>query len=128
MAARGAAWRRRQRRLRPMLRHERQTVAMELVAALHHSCGGGLGKNVGQWAQKTASAGPAEYFELSSDGRPASGERPAALLERRSHGRFQRHTVEHIVDVSPFVQILDVPVPQMGPTGGSPEYARHCDP
>ena len=26
---------------------------------------------------------------------------------------MQRHTVEHIVDVSPFVQILDVLVPQM---------------
>ena len=42
-AVRGAAWRRRQRRLRSMLRHERQTVAMELGAALHHSRGGGLG-------------------------------------------------------------------------------------
>ena len=31
-----AIWRR-QRRLRAMLRHERQTVAMELAAALHHS-------------------------------------------------------------------------------------------
>ena len=70
-AARGAAWRRRQRRLRSMLRHERQTVAMELAAALHHSWGGGLGMNVGQWAHKTASAGPAEYFDLfSDDGRP----------------------------------------------------------
>ena len=33
----GAAKRRRERRLRSMLRHERQTVAMELAAALHHS-------------------------------------------------------------------------------------------
>ena len=32
-----SAMRRRQRRLRAMLRHERQTVAMELAAALHHS-------------------------------------------------------------------------------------------
>ena len=34
-----AAKRRRERLLRSMLRHERQTVAMELAAALHHSCG-----------------------------------------------------------------------------------------
>ena len=34
---RTSAWRRRQRRLRSWLRHERQTVAMELAAALHHS-------------------------------------------------------------------------------------------
>ena len=32
-----SAMRRRQRRLRATLRHERQTVAMELAAALHHS-------------------------------------------------------------------------------------------
>ena len=75
MAARGAAWRRGQRRLRSMLRHERQTVAMELAAALHHSWGWGLGMNVGVRAQKTASAGPAEYFDLfSDDGRPAGEE------------------------------------------------------
>ena len=35
--ATGAAFRRRQRRLRSWLRHERQSVAMELAAALHHS-------------------------------------------------------------------------------------------
>ena len=33
----GSAKRRRQRRLRSWLRHERQTVALELAAALHHS-------------------------------------------------------------------------------------------
>ena len=37
VARAGAARRRRERRLRSMLRHERQTVAMELAAALHHS-------------------------------------------------------------------------------------------
>ena len=35
----GAAWRRRERRLRSMLRHEQQTVRMALAAALHHSAG-----------------------------------------------------------------------------------------
>ena len=45
---------------------------------------------------------------------PPSGERPAALLEPRPQGQVQRHTVEHIIDVVPFVQILDVPVPQVG--------------
>ena len=111
MAARGAAWRRRQRRLRSMLRHERQTVRMELAAALHHSWGGGLGTHEGLRAQKTASAGPAEYFELSSDdGRPAGGERPAALLEPRPQERDRRHTgVGYEI-----AQNLVVPVPQMG--------------
>ena len=40
-----------------MLRHERQTVAMELAAALHHSRDGGLGTSEGLRAQKTASSG-----------------------------------------------------------------------
>ena len=53
----GSAKRRRERRLRSMLRHERQTVAMELAAALHHSRDGGLGTSVGLRAQKTASSG-----------------------------------------------------------------------
>ena len=77
-----------------MLRHERQTVRMELAAALHHSWGGGLGTHEGLRAQKTASAGPAEYFELSSDdGRTAGGERAAgALLEPRPQERDRRHT------------------------------------
>ena len=42
------------------------------------------------------------------------GRGPAALLEPRLQGRVQQHTVEHIIDVLPNVQILDVPVPQMG--------------
>ena len=33
----GAAWRRRQRRLRSWWRHEQQSVAMALSAAVHHS-------------------------------------------------------------------------------------------
>ena len=86
MAARGAAWRRRQRRLHSMLRHERQTVA----AGLHHSRGGELVTNDGLRAQRTASAGPAEFYDLSSDeGRPAGGERPPAMPERRPPGGDQ---------------------------------------
>ena len=41
MAARagGAAQRRRARRLRSFLRHERMTVRVALAEALHHNCG-----------------------------------------------------------------------------------------
>ena len=56
-AGTSSAKRRRERRLRAMLRHERQTVAMELAAALHHSRDVGPGKNDGLRAQKTASSG-----------------------------------------------------------------------
>ena len=63
----GAARRRRERRLRAMLRHERQTVAMELAAALHHSRDVGLGTNDGLRAQTTASSGkrPAPHEEVA---------------------------------------------------------------
>ena len=40
--------------------------------------------------------------------------RPAALLEPRPQGPVQRRTARHIGDILPYVQILDVPVPQMG--------------
>ena len=53
----GSAKRRRERRLRAMLRHERQTVAMELAAALHHSRDAGPEKDDGARAQTTASSG-----------------------------------------------------------------------
>ena len=94
-----------------MLRHERQTVAVELAAALHHSWGGGLETNEGLWAQKTAKAGPAEYFELSSDnGRPAGGERPAALLEPWPQERDRWHTgVGFELVLDPVDELVDVP-------------------
>ena len=53
----GAAKRRRERRLRSWLRHERMTVAAELAVALHHSRDVGPGTHVGLRAQKTASSG-----------------------------------------------------------------------
>ena len=54
--ARTSAWRRRQRRLRSWLKHERQTVAMELAAALHHSRDVGPGLHAGLRAQRAASS------------------------------------------------------------------------
>ena len=96
----GAAKRRRERRLRSMLRHERQTVAMELAAALHHSRDVGPGTHVGLRAQKTASSG---------------GRRPGVLKEPEPPNvvdRVQRHTVEQRIELTPLVQILDAPVPQ----------------
>ena len=57
--------------------------------------------------------GSSEYFDLfSGDGRPAGEERLAALLEPRPQPGVQRHTLEHVVEICPYVQILDVPVPQ----------------
>ena len=71
----------RERRLRAMLRHERQTVAMELAAAIHHSRDGGRVTNCGLRAPKTAS----------------SGRRPGVLTEPDPQGQerprtFPRHS------------------------------------
>ena len=51
----GSTRRRRERRLRSWLRHERVIVAAELSAALHHSRDGGREPYVGPRAQKTDS-------------------------------------------------------------------------
>ena len=59
----GAAWRRRQRRLRSWWRHEQQSVAMALSAAAHHSFDkvAAGAKNDGLRAQKTDRAGEAAH-------------------------------------------------------------------
>ena len=100
-AGTSAVKRRRERRLRSMLRHERQTVAMELAAALHHSRDVGPGTHVGLRAQKTASSGV---------------RRPGVLMEPEPPNvvdRVLRRTVDQLAGAAPMVQVLDTPVPQM---------------
>ena len=90
----GSARRRRERRLRSFLRHERMTVRMELAAALHHSSFRG--------------AGP-ETYDAPRSQRTAN----SRVDSSGPHARVQRRTVQQIVDeVSP-VPLLDDPVPQM---------------
>ena len=111
---RGAAWRRRQRRLRSWWRHEQQTVAAVLATVTHHShskVGTAYDAPRGQKKVTSTRVGPAEYFELSSDDcRPTGGERPAALSEPWPQGKLLRHASVGYE----LVQRLDVPVPQMG--------------
>ena len=83
----GSARRRRERRLRSWLRHERMTVAAELSAALHHSRDGGREQYVGLRAQKSDSSAVVEEVEnethaaLRGQISPPPGERPAPLAE-----------------------------------------------
>ena len=84
----GCARRRRERRLRSHLRHERMAVAMALAESTHHSA----------QRQKTARAGREARDALH-------GHVPEAPL---SQGRVLRHVVGHLC-----VLALDVPVPQM---------------
>ena len=53
------------------------------------------------------------HFDLDDDGDVLAA-RPTPLVEVRPQPGVLRHTGAHIVDFSPFVQILDDPVPQMG--------------
>ena len=81
--ASGAAWRRRQRRLRSWWRHEQQTVAAVLAMVTHHShskVGTANAALRGQKIGTSTGVGPAEYFDLSSDdGRPTAGIHVGAL-------------------------------------------------
>ena len=116
----GSAKRRRERRLRQWLRHERMTVAMALAEAQHHAAprrqkpASAITVNDAPRGQKNADA---EYFELSSDEEVASarGMRPAPLWEPRPQERVQRHTAEQMIESFVPVPILDLdaPVPQM---------------
>ena len=95
--ASGAAWRRRQRRLRSWWHHSHSKVGTA-NAALR-----------GQKLGTSTEVGPAEYFELSSeDGMPTGRKRPTALLEPLPRGTLQRHAgIGYEI-----VQNLDVPVLQ----------------
>ena len=124
----GAAKRRRERRLRSWLKHERQTVRMALAEALHHSSGTSPSKRdtrVVEGAkydalrgQKTVTrAGEGEVREehhaLRGQTRLPPGMRPALLVEVQPQGRVGRHFAEHLAELAPLVQILDAPVPQV---------------
>ena len=54
------------------------------------------------------------FFQLYDEEDAKWGVRPVSVTDPVPQGRVQRHTVEHRIDASPFVQILDAPVPQMG--------------
>ena len=104
--ATGAAKRRRKRRLRSWLRHERMTVAMTLAEVTHHTAPRG---------QKTARARGEErdvlYYAKGLMTPPPT--RPTPLVEGRPQGRVLRHVVEDLGELAPLVQILDLLVPQM---------------
>ena len=107
--SRSAAQRRRERRLRSMLRHERVTVAMALAGEedleLHYTA-------EFQTHPPPQAAGIV-FFAMDVDDVPAvKGSRPDRLSEVRPQERVLRRTVEQNVDVVTF-PALDVPMPQM---------------
>ena len=97
--ATGSAMRRRQRRLRQWLRHERMTVAMALAEVTHHAAPRG---------PKTARAEEeAEYethYALRGQKTPPPGERPAPLSEVAGPQRSDR-TVRHSAGDAPLLVV-----------------------
>ena len=93
-----SAVRRRERRLRSFWRHEQMAVQMALATVTHHSFQVGTAHDALRSQKPVTSAG---------------GMRPPPLVEGRPQERIQQHTVELMIDVSPYVQIFDAPVSQV---------------
>ena len=105
----GAARRRRERRLRSWLRHERQSVAMALSEFKHHSSRGQRKDRAGEEGHRDKYVSPRRLKPP-----PPQGSRPPCLgVPRGPYARVQRRTVQQIVDTVPLVPLLDDPVPQM---------------
>ena len=129
----GAARRRRERRLRAYLRYARMSVQMALAEASHHTAPRGqriarareeerLTKYSAAF-QATVPPPEPELFDLFEE--PGGG-RPDLLVEPQGpQAGIQRHTMEHIADVVPMVQILDIPV-SLG-ADQLVEVGRHLD-
>ena len=116
-AGTGAARRRREWRLRAYLRYARMSVAMALAEANHHSAprrpktARAETTDDALRSQRNSVAGETELFSLYEDDLGAA--RPDRLAGVRPQERITRRTVEQIVDSSPGLSIIDVPVPQM---------------
>ena len=119
----GAARRRRERRLRQFLRHERLSVAMALAEFTHHAAprgqtmaraGGGFEVHYTAKVRNTPPSEPGtQHFFLDDDSVPElGGSRPDRLVDVRPQERVPRRIVEQIVDIVPVVQLLHAPVPQ----------------
>ena len=115
----GSARRRRERRLRSMLRHEQQSIAQALATFTHHSSRGQRMARAGVWGHEqnyTAKVRkpPTPQPELFSLEEEPGGGLPAPLPEVAGrHGMVERHIVEDLGELAPLVQILDLPVPQL---------------
>ena len=131
-----AAQRRRGRRLRAALRHERQSIAMALAESQHHTSRGQKKARAGEEGHRNEYEAPRRqkpppppaFFRLFDEEDAERGLRPACLAEPRGpQERVQLRTVEPVV--VPMVQILDAPVPQVGEMGVDQvvEALQHLD-
>ena len=110
----GTAKRRRERRLRQFLRHERLSVAMALAESTHHAAPRGQRMARARGWVRGALHGPTpqepgtQHFFLDDDSVPELGGFPPDRLPQE---QVLRHTVEQLGDVAPGLPALDVLVP-----------------
>ena len=134
--ASGAARRRRERRLRSWLKHERQTVRMVLAETFHHSSAPFPPKFKEEWVgrheqhdalrgqntartreatyytSKTSVAGDTAFFSLFDEEDAVWGTRPIGLVEPRGpQERIQQHTAEQMIESFVPVPVLDLDAP-----------------
>ena len=118
--AAGAARRRRERRLRSWLKHERMTVAMALAEASHNTAPRGQRTaRTGRWGRamnfsatiRDPPTPQPELFSLYEE--EPGGTRPDRLSDVRPQDQVHRRNVEQLVDSPPVVPSLDAPVPLM---------------
>ena len=102
MAEHAGAARRRQRRLRQWLRHERLSVAMALAETNHHAAPRGQTKARVGGEARVALHGHDPEASLPQGSRP-----PCLGVPRGPHVRVQRRTVQQVVDAVPLVPLLD---------------------
>ena len=121
----GAGRRRRERRHRAYLKYVRMSVAMALSGCKHHTSRGQTVDRAGEGVRGEVhgqvpgapppQAAGTQYFALRVDEVPAAGgSRPDRLAPVSGpQERFQRHSVEQLVESVRGVPVLDAPVPQM---------------
>ena len=116
-----AAQRRRARRLRTLLRHERMTVAIALAERTNHSSRGQNNARAWVWGREmncTATIRDlphtrAEALQLSLHDEEPGGTRPDRMPSLCGpQEQVLRHTVDQIVVAVPALPTFDVPVPQ----------------
>ena len=96
------------------------SVAMALAEKLHHSAqrlkaraGEEEHDDQNNAPRRQRPPPPQAFFQLFDEEDVERETRPGSVTDPQLQERVQRHTVEHIVDACPFVQILDALVPQM---------------
>ena len=111
----GAARRRRERRLRQFLGHERLSVAVALSELKHHTSRGQRKDRAGGWYETHYTAMfrenplPAGALQLV----PRRARRPCLGEPRGPQEQIQQRSVEQRAESFPMVQMLCIPVPQL---------------